>query len=69
MSLADAKNSQEKCAKCSAALCSKNVPVRCNVRKRASIRNAALVQKLRLAMINGNVKVHQASAESSSRIC
>ena len=30
MSLADAKNSQEKCAKCSAALCSNIVPVRYN---------------------------------------
>ena len=31
MSLADAKNSKEKCAKCVAALCSNTVLVRCNV--------------------------------------
>ena len=31
MSLADGKNCKEKCAKCSATLCSNTVPVRCNV--------------------------------------
>ena len=34
MSLADAKNSKEKCAKCFAALRSNIVPVRCNVYKK-----------------------------------
>ena len=34
MSLADAKNSKEKCAKCLAVLRSNTVPVRCNVCKK-----------------------------------
>ena len=34
MSLADAKKSRQKCAKCFAVLCSKTVPVRCNVCKK-----------------------------------
>ena len=36
MSLADAKNSKEKCAKCLAALRSNTVPVRCNVCNKGS---------------------------------
>ena len=34
MSLADAKNSKEKCAKCFAALHSNTIPVRCNICKK-----------------------------------
>ena len=56
LSLADAKNSKEKCAKCSAALCSNTVPVRYSVCSRDSIRNAALDQKLQLMTTIGNVK-------------
>ena len=57
-----AKSSKEKCTKCSAALRSNTVPVRCSVCIKSF--HQALDRKPRLAITNGNVK----SAPTFSRI-
>ena len=64
LSLADAKNSKENCGKCSAALRSDTVPVRCSVCSKEFHQKCSTGQKLQLVTIFGNAE----NAPTSNRI-